>query len=241
MVLRLTLTAPLCLSSLGAAGATPARIIILRHGEKADAWNLCEIGQDRANALATYYLGRNAAKSLFAPDDKPAAFFAITLHTQELAAPAATTWGEPLTVYSVIHRKGLKQKAFETELDHRTQQAVHDVMTDSRFSGKTVVIVWEHKHIANKKLKGDMSGEGVTLRQLLKLDQLPGVPENWPSGMYDYFWIVEYGNQDAGIPTRFSMIKQEFEAPYDGIPNNDWGQPNRLGADSGCDLKGAED
>ena len=154
MVLRLTLTALLCLSSLGAAGATPARIIILRHGEKADAWNLCEIGQDRANALATYYLGRNAAKSLFAPDDKPAAFFAITLHTQELAAPAATTWGEPLTVYSVIHRKGLKQKAFETELDHRTQQAVHDVMTDSRFSGKTVVIVWEHKHIANKKLNG---------------------------------------------------------------------------------------
>ena len=199
MVLRLTLTALLCLSSLGAAVATPARIIILRHGEKADAWNLCEIGQDRANALATYYLGRNAAKSLFPSGDEPAAFLAITLHTQELAAPAATTWGEPLTVYPVIHRKGLKQKAFETELDHRTQQAVHDVMTDPRFSGKTVVLVWEHKHIANKKLKGDMSGEGVTLRQLLKLDQLPGVPENWPSGTYDYFWIVEYGNQDAGI------------------------------------------
>ena len=37
MVLRLTLTAMLCLSSLGVAVATPARTIILRHGEKATA------------------------------------------------------------------------------------------------------------------------------------------------------------------------------------------------------------
>ena len=241
MVFRLALTALLCLSSIGAAVATPARIIILRHGEKANAWNLCKIGQDRANALATYYLGRDAAKSLFAQGDEPAAFLAITLHTQELAAPAAATWGEPLTLYAVIHQKGLKQKDFEMELNHRTQQAVHDVMTDPRFSGKTVVMVWEHKHIANKKLAADMSGESVTLRQLLKLDQLPGVPEIWPSGTYDYFWIVEYGNQGSEVPTRFRMIKQEFDAPYNAIPNNDWGQPNRLEPESGCDLKGAED
>ena len=63
MFFRLALSALLCLSSLGAAGATPARIIILRHGEKADAWNLCETGQDRANALATYYLGRDAGST----------------------------------------------------------------------------------------------------------------------------------------------------------------------------------
>ena len=241
MVFRLALTALLCLSSLGAAVATPARIIILRHGEKADASNLCEIGQDRANALATYYLGRDAAKSLFAPGDEPAAFLAITVHTQELAAPAAATWDQPLTLYPVIHQKRLKHKAFEMELNHRTQQAVHDVMTDPRFAGRTVVMVWEHKHIANKEPVDGTSGEAVTLRQLLKLDQLSGVPETWPSGTYDYFWIVEYDNQGSDVPTRFSMIKQEFEAPYDGIPNNDWGQPNRLGAESGCDLKGAED
>jgi hypothetical protein len=241
MVFRLALTALLLVFSLGAALATPARIIILRHGEKADAWNLCEIGQGRANALAAYYLGRAAAKSLFAQGDEPAAFLAITVHTQELAAPAAATWGEPLTLYPVIHQKGLKQKAFDKELSRRTQEAAQDVMTDPRFAGKTVVMVWEHKHIANKKLADDISGEGVTLRQLLNLDQLPEVPETWPSGTYDYFWIVEYGNQGSDVPTRFSMIKQEFDAPYNAVPSNGWGQPNRLEPESGCDLKGAQD
>ena len=47
-----------------AASAAPARIIILRHGEKADAWKLCKIGQERAQALKLNYLGKNAAKSL---------------------------------------------------------------------------------------------------------------------------------------------------------------------------------
>ncbi|MGC1345948.1 MAG: hypothetical protein WA863_07565, partial [Methyloceanibacter sp.] len=37
---------------------------------------------------------------------------------------------------------------------------------------------------------------------------LHGVPEKWPSGTYDYFWIAEYGNQGSDVPTRFSMVKQ---------------------------------
>ena len=43
------------------------------------------------------------------------------------------------------------------------------------------------------------------------------------------------------MPTRFGMVKQEFDAPYEGVPSNDWGQPNRLAPNSGCDLKGAQD
>src|SRR6186997_2364541 len=83
--------------------------------------------------------------------------------------------------------------------------------------------------------------EAVTLRQLLKLDQLEGVPESWPSGTYDYFWIVEYGKTGSDVPTGFQMIKQELGAAYDEVPSNDWDQPNGLKAESGCDLKGAQD
>jgi hypothetical protein len=104
----------------------------------------------------------------------------------------------------------------------------HDVMTEPRYDGKTVVMVWEHKHIANKKLERSFSEEKVTLRQLLNLDQLKGVPKTWPSGTYDYFWIVEYGNQASDVPTRFSMVRQEFGTPYDAVPSNDWDQPNGL-------------
>src|SRR5262245_15980401 len=66
MVVRISFSALLCLSGLGAAFATPARIIILRHGEKATAYKLCDIGHERTKALTTTYLGRGAVKSLFA-------------------------------------------------------------------------------------------------------------------------------------------------------------------------------
>ena len=85
MIARLVLAALLLWCSLAAAFAAPSRIIILRHGEKEDAWRLCGVGEQRAQALAANYLGRNAANSLFAGGEKPAAFLAITLHTLELA------------------------------------------------------------------------------------------------------------------------------------------------------------
>ena len=198
MVIRLALAALLCLSGPGAVLATPARIIILRHGEKADKWKLCDIGKERADALAANYLGRQAANSLFASG------------------------------------------GVET-LNRRTKEAARDLMVNTLWQGKTVVMVWEHKHIANKKLEERFPGEAVTLRQLLKLNQLEGVPETWPSGTYDYFWIVEYANRGSAVPTRFRMVKQELGAPYDEVPSNDWDQPNGLEAESGCDLKGAQD
>ena len=79
MPIRLALAALLSLIVLNSALAAPSRIIILRHGEKADDWKLCEIGQQRAKALALNYLGRDAAKSLFTEGSEPAFFFAITL------------------------------------------------------------------------------------------------------------------------------------------------------------------
>ena len=169
----------------------PRASSFLGTGEKADFSKLCEVGQERANALAANYLGRDASNLLFAQGEEPGAILAITLHTLELAEPLAATWGKPLMLYPVVHQKGMDDKVIEKTLNRRTQEAAHDVMTDPRYAGKTVVMVWEHKRIANKKLENAMSGEEVTFRQFLNLDQLPGVPEPWPSGTYDYFWIAE--------------------------------------------------
>ena len=66
MIQRVVLAALLLWCGLSAAVATPSRIIILRHREKEDAWKLCGVGQERTDALPANYLGRNAAKSLFA-------------------------------------------------------------------------------------------------------------------------------------------------------------------------------
>jgi hypothetical protein len=85
MLARLVLATVLATLLTTAAFAAPARIIILRHGDKANPCKLCDVGTERANALADTYLGRNATKSLFANGEEPTFFFAITLHTLELA------------------------------------------------------------------------------------------------------------------------------------------------------------
>ena len=237
MLARLALSALILWCWLAPALAEPARIIILRHGEKAGAWKLCGVGQARADALAATYLGRNAAQSLFAAGEEPAAFLAITVHTLELAAPAAATWDLPVTMFSVLPQKGAD--VFDKAFDRRTQEAAAELLANPAWQGKTVVMVWEHKHIANAKLVAKSPGEAVTLRQLLQLDRLKDVPETWPSGNYDYFWIVDYAG-GSGTPTGFRMMKQAFEGRYSKLPANDWGAPNGLTSDSQCDLKGAE-
>jgi hypothetical protein len=237
MIARLALASLLLWCSLAAAFAAPSRIIILRHGEKEDAWRLCGVGEQRAQALAANYLGGNAANSLFASGEKPAAFLAITLHTLELAAPAAATWSLPLTLYAAPPADD--KNKFVATANQRTQEAVADLMSSPAWQGKTVVMVWEHKHIANAKLERSFPGEKVTLRQLLHLDTLKDVPETWPDGTYDYFWIVDF-DQGANKPTGFRMVKQAFGGAFAGVPQNDWGAPDGLTEASKCNLKGAE-
>ncbi|MFG1428118.1 hypothetical protein [Roseixanthobacter glucoisosaccharinicivorans] len=270
------------------ASAAPARIIILRHGEKQDAYRLCRVGNDRAKALAAHYLGKGAKDSLFPDGTAPAAILAVTLHTMELAAPAAATWSLPVVMYSALPeahtsaRKKLAKPAAATPsapgpsapgsatsatdaapaaapsaeakpkkvarkpdkaarkaefvqlVTTRTQQAVNDVMNDPRFAGRTVVMVWEHDHIADADLEAANPGQKVTLRQLLHLGTLPDVPASWPWATYDYFWIVDFAPD--GKPVRFTMQRQVFDGAFASLPSNEWGAPNGLTAQTRCAL-----
>ncbi|MGE5261673.1 MAG: histidine phosphatase family protein, partial [Actinomycetota bacterium] len=178
-MIRFLIAALLLGASLVPALAAPARIIILRHGEKANPWKLCETGAERAEALAETYLGAKASKSLFADGERPAFFFAITLHTLELASPSVASWSKPIILYSVVPDES-DDELHVKALNERTEEAAANIMQNPALNGKTVVMVWEHKHIANEKLEDKFAGEAVTLRKLLKLDILPGVPKTWP-------------------------------------------------------------
>lgn len=236
MLTRLAFIAALVFGFSAPAYAVPARIIILRHGEKQDGFQLCGVGVQRSLALAAQYLGKGATDSLFASGETPAAFFSITLHTLELASPAAQSWSLPQTLYSAVPIAGNSTYGdSEVVLNARTQQAAADVLTNPAWNGKTVVLVWEHKHIANKKLEKAYPGQKVTLRQLLGLDQLGSqVPDKWEGDNYDYFWSVTYGNPGSPVPTAFTSTKQNFDKPYDAVPHNDWGTPETLPKNSGC-------
>jgi hypothetical protein len=203
------------------ASAQPAQIIIARHAEKADRYRLCAMGTERAQALAAQYLGRGAAKSLFPSGIGPEAMLAITIHTAETIAPAAESWNLPVITYGVFPALGGTSEADEEE-NRRTQAAAQDVLTNPGYAGKTVVMIWEHKHIADAKLESKYPGVQVTLRQLLHLDRLSGVPKTWPEQTYDYFWIVDYVPAHD-VPASFRMVREVFAAPFNNLPANPWG------------------
>jgi hypothetical protein len=212
--------------------AAPSQVIILRHGEKADDWRLCPTGQARAAALKANYLGRGAAESLFNYGDAPDAFMAITLHTLELASPAAETWSAPIVLWSVVPEPDINARMTAAALNRRTQEAVADLMRNPRWESQTVVMVWEHHHIADAALDAAYPDEAVTLRKLLKLDRFASVPDTWNGANYDYFWIVDL-DAATGEPKAVRTIKQVL--PYANGPENDWGAPNGLTAESGCE------
>jgi hypothetical protein len=232
MRIRLAISAVLLAASVATAFAAPSRIVILRHGEKADDWKLCETGRQRAQALKYNYLGKDAAKSLFTEDAPPAFFFAITLHTMELATPAVESWGKPIIYYSVLPEAD--EKKFTEAVNARTREAAGNILNNPALKGKTVVMVWEHKHIANKALDDTYQREAaVTLRQFFHLDILPGVPREWPDDNFDYFWIVDFP-ENSNVPSKFEMVKQEFGKSFPDVPSNDWGKPDGLDTASGC-------
>jgi hypothetical protein len=214
------------------AHAEPAQIIIARHAEKAaNKYALCDMGTERARALVTQYLGRGAAKSLFPAGRGPDGFLAMTMHTIDTITPAAWSWHIPVTAYAVIPAKAGKDDSEEQEENARTREAAHDVLTKPAYVGKTVVMVWEHKRIASAKL--EKKYPGVTLRQLLHLDQVAKVPKKWPHQTYDYFWIVDFAPGNP-VPVSFHMVRQEFAAPFNDLPANAWGEPEPNHTKAGC-------
>jgi hypothetical protein len=213
------------------AVALPKTVIILRHGEKESVSTLCRIGIDRSLALVEQYLGQGAKQSLFPGGGRPAAFFAITLDTIQFASPAAASWEMPLTVFSAVPLPGVDPLP---QLNLRTQQAVGALMDDPRYDGKSVVVVWNHRHIADRAMELKFPDQKVTLRQLLNLDKLPDVPDTWPGSAYDYFWIVEFGTSGSRVPVSFKAVRQQFAAPFDKLPAAEWGKRAKLPLGSKC-------
>jgi hypothetical protein len=193
-----------------ASQAHPARVILLRHGEKRNSAELCAIGQLRAQALSDQYLGKDAPgnKAIFGDHGRPDAFFVITVHTQETATPSARSWGQKPIVFAVKD---------DSDLDTQTQAAAL-ALNSPAYDGKVIAVVWEHKHIAKK----DLNESGATFWSLLDLRKISASAafKTWEGVNYDYFWIIDY---TTSTPT-FKALRQEFSAPaYAQVPNNGWG------------------
>ncbi|WVH08866.1 MAG: hypothetical protein EoVTN8_144 [Fluviibacter phosphoraccumulans EoVTN8] len=244
-VRRTLFTLVTCLISVPSLAA-PERLVITRHGEKLNTWQLCQTGLDRAQALSDQYLGSSATDPVF-PGGSPAAIMTLTIHTSETAEPTAHSWGMPATAYLALPGTNRSAAQLETEIDQQNRQAVQDLMNNPAYSGKQVLMVWEHFHTASSALESRYPDQPVTLRQLLHLDQpvtlrqllhldqppfAELVPATWPDSNYNFFWIVGF-NPDGSIKA-FDTKRQRYSGRYTNLPDNAWGTPNNLPVSSHC-------
>ncbi|QRG05513.1 hypothetical protein EZH22_20910 [Xanthobacter dioxanivorans] len=218
------------------APAAPQRIVLVRHGEKGGPWTLCQVGRDRARALATYYLGKDAQKSAFRPGETPKAILAISLHTLETVFPAADSWQMPVVFYAAMPEMVDGRFVLsEARLSQRTREAARDILEKPEWAGQTLLLYWEHDHVARTSDDPEGTEHKSTLYDQLGLGALTDVPRIWPDNTYDYIWFIDF-DQKTGKPISFSMMKEEFGAPFEDLPQNDWGQPEGLKPSSGCIL-----
>ena len=233
-MLRILAAGVLVFATTAIASAAPARIVILTSAEAEDAWRLCEVGSQRAQGLRYNYLGDKAAKSLFSDESPPAYFFAATPTTVATATPASSSWRKPIINYSVLPQSDPKK--LEEALHARTREAAGNILNNPALRDKTIVMVWDRRHIADPEYDARYEREAaVTLRQLFKLDILPGVPLEWPADNHNYFWIIDFP-KNSNVPLKFEMVKQDFGKSFPKVPANDWGVPANLAADSGCQV-----
>lgn len=221
------LTLVTCLISAPSLAA-PERLVIVRHGEKQDPWQLCPVGEERAQALNERYLGAHATEPIFAPG-QPAAILTLSLHTLETAQPTVHSRQIPTTNYVALPDIGKSEAQLEVQMNQQNRLAVHDLLNEPRYNGQQVLMFWEHFHTASAALEARYPGEQVTLRQLLELDQ---APTTWPNSNYNYFWIIDF-NSDGSIKA-FNTQRQRYSDRYANLPDNAWGMPENLPVNSPC-------
>jgi hypothetical protein len=230
------------LLNLTAAYGLPKRIIVLRHAEKIDGADLCDTtGNNRAKALVQYLGSTGERNSLFKNGEKPAAFYANTLHSAETIEWAYATWkGKSVELYQC-------RDCAKDELNKWSREKAHEVLNSAEYKGKIVVMAWEHARIADASKEKDWDSthpnDPLTLYRLLGIDNyFNGVHlSNWCGSNYDFFWIVDYdpdGNPNAKngapMPKSITISQQKFDAPYDMLPTNAWGEPEPADAFKGC-------
>jgi len=181
MTKNLALAAAL-LSCAAAASAAPARIIVIRHGEKPpsgddlDAQGVC-----RADALATAFpakFGAPAAIYAMNPNDADGSMRPI-----ETVTPLARALG--LTIDHDYTRK-------------QFSQLVSDIMGNSAYDGKLVLICWEHKAIPDLVQAFAAGGwnEGAAV-----------IPSKWSGSDFDSAWILNF----SGNPS-FQISAEDISA-----------------------------
>ena len=159
---------------VSSATARPAKVILLRHGEKvADEKDesLSDRGQRRAEALASCLTTNSSLLS----NGLPVALFApkFTRH-DNVRRPYETL--EPLA-------KSLKI-AIQMPCDRKDCRGlVSTIMKDPAYDGKTVVVCWVHDYLPAMAREFGVKSKTLT----------------WKGSVYDRFWVITFHHDHAKL------------------------------------------
>lgn len=167
-------------AAAGPALAQPAQVLIIRHAEKPEEGNQLSLpGHERAAALVPYFQG-TAAVLKFGP---PAAIYAQAMkHGTSSARPIETV--QPLA--DALHLT--LNTSFERD-DFKSM--VHEIMGNTAYAGRSVLICWEHKVIPS------MAAEfGATT-----------APTQWDGARFDRVWTITF---TPNAPPAFQNLPQRL-------------------------------
>ena len=156
------------------AGAMPAQVLLIRHGEKPDSGSdLNDQGWARARALPNLF-----TRPEFSQFGKPAALYAMGPKEKDSAENTSRRAVETLKYLS--ESMGLPIRSEFTK--HKDAEMVQQILADRSLDGKLVVICWEHKVLTD-------------IAQDFGLDPAPDYPED----KFDRAWLLTLA-ADGGAP-----------------------------------------
>jgi phosphohistidine phosphatase SixA len=181
LVVFLVALAPSCAEE---APSYPARVLLIRHGEKppaeAESVELNTQGKERAEALRKLFKKSDKRSDPFPTPD----FIFATKDSKKSHRPRETV--TPLA-------KKLGLKINDSYANEDFAKLAHELLTDPKYAGKTVLICWHH---------GTMSELAAKLKA-------SGVPNHWKDATFDRVWQIDYSSKGK---TTFRDLPQRLLA-----------------------------
>ena len=171
------------------AFAAPAQVIIIRHGEKQEYGNqLSEKGYKRADALVNFFLSVPEVNEY----GSPVAIYAAAPKNEDSSIRSIQTVTPLARALNITINTGFTRG--------QAHKLVRDIMENPRYTGRMVLISWQHGHIP------DIVRELAEYSPYGPAAQL-ALPAEWPEARFDRAWIIDLYR---GRVTSFKDIPQRL-------------------------------
>lgn len=151
------------LAALSAVGATPKKVIIIRHAEKMQGGTRLNLrGYERSAALAYYFSGTPLYNN-----PAPTHVFAPGLIEPDAPVRSIQTCTSIATHYNVPVNIDYPHNA--------TERLAQELLNNPKYNGSTVLLCWGHGHIRPMVLA--LGGED---------------PGKWPNNIFDQVYLLTF-------------------------------------------------